>query len=158
MVNEFLRGLPPYGTEDFAKIDCSGYEDHFHDVKIILDELNRHSLPENIVVYRFTKISDLLKCCNSRFPRRGSRLSDKAFFSTTLVKNNLKEFSKMHCCTCLLKLYLPKGFPGAYVSFEEDQKRLNEQEFLIPPNVAFKITRIHLFSFPTLIECEAISL
>lgn len=156
-LNGFLRVLPPYGTDDFAKINYSGYEDHLHDIKVIFGELIRHSLPENIVVFRFTKIRDLLNCSNSRFLHRGSYLSDKAFLSTTLVKDNLKEFSKMHRCTCLLKIFLPKGFPGAYVTFVEDQKLLNEQEFLLPPNVTFEITKIHLLSFPVLIECKAVS-
>lgn len=34
--------------------------------------------------------------------------------------------------------------------------RLDEQEFLLPPNTNFRILKIHHFTYPLKIECKAI--
>jgi len=61
--------------------------------------------------------------------------------STTLVLGLLKEFAKKHRYNCVLKLYLPKGTKEAYIRF--NNSILNEHEFLIPPNLTFRLIMKH---------------
>lgn len=156
VLNRLLRSCPPINSEDFSRIDFSEYADEIDAINTINDTLHRYSLPENTVAYRFTHRSDITGLCRTRILRKGLKFADKAFLSTTLVRKLLEPFGKEHRCNCVLKLYLPKGLPGAYVSFKTDKTRLNEQEFLLPPNVRFQIIKIHAFTFPTIIECKAI--
>ncbi len=65
--------------------------------------------------------------------------ADKAFFSTTLVKDLLKSFISKKHYNCILKLYLPQSLHGAYVSFKDELSLLNEQEILLPCNTEFEI-------------------
>ncbi len=154
--NQVLRAMPPYGTPQYGAVNTNGQETVLETITIIADALNAHSLPENIIAYRYLHLKDMFKMCGTLFLRRGITFADKAFVSTGIVKGQLEKFRKENSCTCLLKLYLPKGTTGAYVSFEEDRHLLNEQEFLLPPCIHFKILKVNLFSFPLMIECIAL--
>ena len=57
---------------------------------------------------------------------------------------------------CLLKIYLPKGFPGAYISEYREEDRLDENEYLLPAGTRLKIIKKHILSCPLMIECEPV--
>lgn len=154
--NQLLRICPPIHSTEFEKIDLEDRADEVEEIYKINYALRNFSLPENIVVYRFTHRKYIQKLCSSRRLRSGMEFSDKAFFSTTLVQNMLDEFRRQNRCNCVLKIYLPQGTPGAYVSFKEERSCLDEQEFLLPPNMKFKILKIHYFTCPLRIECIAV--
>lgn len=154
--NRILRACPPLDSDDFNNIDFGDLSDFAIESRELDKALRSYSLPEDIIVYRFTKKRNIRKLCNEKVLLCGMEFSDKAFFSTTLVKHMLDKFRKEHRCDCVLKLYLPKGCPGAYVSFKNEKSCLDEQEFLLPPNMKFRIMKIHHFTFPLEIECIAI--
>lgn len=156
ILNHLLRACPPIGSLEYKKIDFGGYTEEVDDISIINDFVHSYTLVENVVTYRFTHKSDVRKLCNSWFLHKGLCFADKAFFSTTLVRELLEEFGKDYRCNCVLKLYLQKGIHGAYVSLKSDQTQLNEQEFLLPPNTKFEIIKVHYFKYPMLIECKVI--
>lgn len=155
-LNELLRVCPPLDSPAFERINFAEREDEKQEILKINSVLNRYSLPENIIVYRYTHLRDLIKMTCKYIPRNGLCFSDKAFVSTTLVKGLLEQFSRENRCTCVLKICLPKGMSGAYVSFKTDKTLLNEQEFLLPPNIKMKITKIHCFTWPIQIDCLAL--
>ncbi|MFL0196456.1 ADP-ribosyltransferase [Clostridium sp. WILCCON 0269] len=138
-------------TEDFEKGEI---EKHLKEISIITKEICKFELQENIIVYRYTYKNMLKKGFESLKIETGKSFTDKAFMSTTLVPGSLKGFSKSRKCDCILKLYLPKGTKGVYVSVGKNA--LNEQEFLLPPNSTFKLIRGY-YSFKyhmTLYKCE----
>lgn len=160
--NSVLRRHPSIESGDFEKSAvrefCSDGE-QIRRIKEVNAVLRRHYIPENIVVYRHTHLDVIKKLCFPGGIKNGAIFSDKGFFSTTLIKELLDKFAKNHECNCLLKLYLPKGLQGAYVSLKNPFARLNEQEILLPPNTKFEIMKIHRtfpFCKPKLIECKAI--
>lgn len=157
ILNELLRIMPPCGTPAFDKIDPGEYQEECEEIHLIADTLSEFALPESIVTFRFTHNKGIRKLCGKAIPRRGMVFADKAFLSTTLLRDQLVEFGKETHCNCILKMFLPKGLPGAYVSFKDERSCLNEQEFLLPPNVRFEITKVHRLSFPMMIECIALN-
>lgn len=152
-INAILRVAPPYGTPEFGKLNPGDYQEACDAIRLIADKLDEFVLPEDVVTYRFTHIKDVKKLCGKTLLRQGVVFADKAFLSTTLLKEQLVEFGKQHHCNCILKLFLPKGLHGAYVSFMDERDCLNEQEFLLPPNVKFEIAKVHRLTFPIVIEC-----
>lgn len=155
-LNRLMRVCPAVGSEAFDKADFGAYAEEKAEIIALNSILQKYSLPEPIVVHRFAHISDIIKMSKARFLRKGVQFSDKAFVSTTLVKSLLIPFGKENRCSCVLRIYLPKGFPGAYVSFKAGKSLLNEQEFLLPPNVSIKIIKIHYFTWPIQIDCVAL--
>lgn len=155
-LNRLMRVCPTVGSKDFDKVDFGDYAEEKAEIIALNAILQKYSLPEPIVVHRFAHILDIVKMSGVYFPRKGVQFSDKAFVSTTLVKNLLVSFGKENGCSCVLRIYLPKGLPGAYVSFKTDKTLLNEQEFLLPPNVPMKIIKIHYFTWPIQIDCVAL--
>lgn len=155
-VNRLMRALPPYGTPDFFKYDPGDFQMAYDAIPGIVDTLTQYEIPENIVAYRFTHLKVMRGLCGARWLRSGLIFSDKAFFSTTLLQEQLVQFGKDDRCNCVLKLYLPKGTHGAYVSFKEDWSLLREYEFLLPPNMKFKIVKVWAFRYPIMIECVAL--
>lgn len=115
-----------------------------------------HTLPENVIAYRYTQQDVLLHLCGCDKLRPGMRFSDKAFLSTSLVKASLRKFKKENPSNCLLKLYLPKGLNAVYISLKNTDSVLSEQELLLNRNILFEIEKIHRFRYPLLIECKAI--
>lgn len=142
--NKMLR----YGWE------CS--EDTMREVLELTDILGKYELPEPVVAYRYTHKRDMKRLCMGKRLRPGLRFADNAFFSTSLVISSLDKFQKQYNCNCLLKLYLPKGIHGAYLSLRGTPSRLNEQELLLQRNTQFEIITIHRFRRPMVIECKAI--
>ena len=134
-----------------------GYsEDTMREVQQLIDILNKYELPEPVVAYRYTHKQDVKLLCLGKRPQPGMRFADKGFFSTSLVKSSLDIFKKKYGCNCLLKLYLPKGIHGSYISLKGTISLLNEQELLLQRNTEFEIIKIHRFRIPMVIECKAI--
>lgn len=156
VLNRLLRTCPTFGTPEFDTADFGEYEEEKQQIIEISQILNRHTLPENIIAYRFTHITDVIRLLGKHWPQKGKVFSDKAFFSTTLVQDLLIGFAEEHRCTCLLKIFLPKGIHGACVSFKTSKTLLNEQEFLLPPNVKMRIKKVHYFTWPIQIDCIAL--
>ena len=155
-LNHLMRACPAVGSEAFDKVEFGDYAEEKAEIIALNSILQKYSLPESIVVHRFAHIPDIIKMSKACFLHKGVQFSDKAFVSTTLVKNLLVSFGKENGCSCVLRIYLPKGLPGAYVSFKTDKTLLNEQEFLLPPNVPMKIIKIHYFTWPIQIDCFAL--
>lgn len=155
VLNHLLRICPEIGSADFDNINFGDYSEEKARIQALNDILISYSLPESIVVYRFTHLSAIRSMTGKHFLREGLYFSDKAFVSTTLVKKDLDLFRKEYNCNCVLKIYLPKDLSGAYVSFKTDKTRLNEQEFLLSPNIQMKIIKIHHFTWPVQIDCVA---
>ncbi len=154
--NKLLRYYMPVESDTFRQIDTADTRRDVMEIEKIIEVLCKYSLPENIIAYRFTRKKDIISLCSGNRICIGTEFSDKAFFSTTLIRKLLNTFMWENHCNCLLKLYLPKGLPGAYVSIDKEWSCLNEQEFLLPPNIKFKIQKIHRFRFPFTIECIAL--
>ena len=155
-LNRLMRVCPAVGSEAFDKVDFGDYAEEKAEIVALTSILQNYSLPEPIVVHRFAHLSDIVKMSGARILRKEVHFSDKAFVSTTLIKKLLVPFGKENGCSCVLRLYLPKGLPGAYVSFKADKTLLNEQEFLLPPNVPMEIVKIHYFTWPIQIDCVAL--
>jgi len=132
--NQFLRG---YGDFDESEI-----AEYTRDINIIEKAICQYELNENIIVHRYIHKKLLLYLFESKKPKVGELFTDKGFVSTTLVKSLLKDFAKMHHYNCILKLYLPKGTKGVYINFEFSM--LNEEEFLLPPNMKFRLVKKYL--------------
>ena len=156
VLNRLMRVCPAVGSEAFDKVDFGDYAEEKAEIVALTSILQSYSLPEPIVVHRFAHLSDVVKMSGARILRKGVHFSDKAFVSTTLIKKLLVPFGKENGCSCVLKIYLPKGLHGAYVSFKTDKTLLNEQEFLLPPNVPIEIVKIHYFTWPIQIDCVAL--
>lgn len=131
-------------------------EEEMCEIEQVTKILSKHKLPEPVIAYRYTQKRDIKSLCRGERLRTGLRFSDKAFFSTSLVKTSLEKFKQEYRCNCLLKLYLPRGIQSAYISLKDTDSRLNEQELLLQRDTEFEIVRSHWFSWPIVIECKAI--
>lgn len=157
--NRVLRRNPPIESGEFeirAKNEFSSGTDQIQRILDVNSVLQKHNIPENIVVYRYTDKKVVKKLCSTYILRRGMQFKDKGFLSTTLVSKLLVSFAKKHDYNCLLKIYVPKGTRGAYVSIKHPLAKLNEQEILLPPNSQMEIVKVHRFSNPFLIECKIV--
>ena len=106
-------------------------------------------------MYRYTKRQAVRANCGGHI-HNGAVISDPGFQSTSLVKSCMKSFAKEYEMDCLLKIYLPKGFPGAYISEYREEDRLDENEYLLPAGTRLKIIKKHILSCPLMIECEPV--
>lgn len=145
--NNLLREV-----EDFSYDEKTRY---YKQIDILVEEINKHELPEDIVVYRYTHKRLFRHLFKDLKVKAGNMFTDKGFMSTTLVPELIREFARSHRYNCILKLYLPKGTKGAYLKF--DKSILNEQEILLPPNSKFKLLRKYFsFKYGMVYECELI--
>lgn len=136
-VNKVLRGIKKGDDEICLLIDT------------INSIVQNNFTPENIAVYRCVNKEDINRLCGLRV-RKGIVFSDKAFLSTSLSKECAMAFYKKYHKNCLLKLYLPKGVKGAYLSYSDTVSVLHEQEFLLAPNIEFEIIKVHHFTIQSL--------
>lgn len=149
LYNDFLRG--------YNRIEKEQIPEYSRNISIMAKEISKFSLEENIIVYRYTHKVLFRKLFESSKPKIGKTFTEKGFMSTTLVADLLRQFAKEHKYNCILKLYLPKGTKGAYIS--GGKIKLHEQEFVLPPNATFKLIRKN-FSFKyfmCIYECELVS-
>ena len=156
VLNRLMRILPAIDSEDYETIDFKDYVEEREAIVFLNSILCSYSLPEPIVVYRFAHFSDIVKMSGHHVLWKDVCFTDKAFVSTTLVKDLLISFGKENGCSCILKIYLPQGMVGAYVSLKTENTLLDEQEFLLPPNITFKIIKVHYFTWPIQIDCVAL--
>jgi len=148
LYNKYLRGYNVFDEEEI--------EEYSKNTKIIAKEISKLELQENIIVYRYTHKNLFKLLFESSKPMIGKTFTDKGFMSTTLVADLLKKFAKEHRYNCVLKLYLPKGTKGAYISFKNSL--LNEQEFLLPPNSKFILIRKYFsLKYGRVYECKLVS-
>lgn len=148
LYNEYLRG--------FNTLEQVVIEEYSKNTAIITNEISKFALLENIVVYRYTNKKWFGYLFQSLKPKIGQIFSDKGFMSTTLVPDMLEKFAKEQRYNCVLKLYLPIGTKGAYIRF--NNSKLNEHEFLLPPNSKFRLIRKYLsFKYKMVYECELVS-
>ena len=152
-INTILRTAPEYGSEAFDKCALGDYEEYRTDIAILIHALNQFPLMENIVAYRAITWRALLELCKG-LPKKGRIFRDKAFTSTSLTFASVEEFSKTHNCPCILKLFLPQGVLGAFVSNYDEHDLLDENEFLIMPNLNFEIVSVHPFSRTHKVICR----
>jgi hypothetical protein len=146
ITNKILRG--------FQGFDDEYYDTERDEAKVISARLCQYELPENIVVYRYTKKELFRYLFEDGKPKVGGKFTDKAFMSTTLVLKSIKQFAKEHQYDCLLKLYLPKGTHGAFVKFDKSIDCLTEDEFLLPTNQTFEVLgKKSIFGFCPVYEC-----
>ena len=87
--------------------------------------------------------------------KKREKYQDKAFTSTTLVKNNLKNFAKENEYDCLLKIYTPTGIKGIYTQKTKNEGN-DEQEVILKPLTQFEIVKVHHFTKPLIIEVKAL--
>ncbi len=137
----------------YSSIDEYDYNNSGFSTKMFYDsvsEINKHSLCEDIVVYRYVSkdiLSAMKKWSNVFFIRKDTILTDKGYFSTTLCLDSVKgkpyATLKLHT---LLKIYVPKGTPCVYVDLVAD---MGENELLFAPNIRLKV--IH--NFGKYVEC-----
>jgi hypothetical protein len=143
----------------YSRVFRYGWEysdDTMREAMQLMNILGKRKLPESVVAYRYTHKRDMKLLCSGQKMRPGLRFADKGFFSTSLVKSSLDKFKKKYGCDCLLKLYLPKGIYGTYISLKGTASILGEQELLLQRNTEFEIIKIHRFCCPMIIECKAI--
>ncbi|MBQ5953590.1 MAG: hypothetical protein IJL47_06080 [Lachnospiraceae bacterium] len=119
---------------------------------LIQNALLSYALSEDIVVYRYTRRKAVKANCGGHVQNRAV-ISDPGFQSTSLVRSCMKSFAREHEMDCLLKIYLPKGFPGAYISEYREEDRLDENEYLLPAGTKLKIIKRRLFTWPMVFEC-----
>lgn len=129
LYNQLLRGLG-----EFDKSEVNKYN---KEIDLIEKEVSQFELHDNIVIYRYTYKNFFRSLFELSNMQTGRILIEKGFMSTTLLPDLMRDFAKSRNYNCILKLYLPKGTKGAYVSFGE--YKLNEYEFLLPPNATFKL-------------------
>ncbi|MBU3175176.1 hypothetical protein KPL47_02200 [Clostridium estertheticum] len=144
--NRSLRGV--------TELDKNSVEKYSKEIAIITKEICKLELKEDIIVYRYTCKSFFRNSFETLKPGIGRNFIEKGFMSTTLAPELLKEFPQHHRYDCILKLYLPKGTKGAYISIGNNN--LNEYEFLLPPNAEFKLLKRGLRGWMPLYECELI--
>lgn len=146
--NNFLRGLKGFDNEEI--------KEYSRDISILVKEISKFSLIENIIVYRYTDKKLFKYLFDSSSAELGKTFTERGFMSTTLVPGLLREFANEHNYNCLLKLYLPKGTKGAYLKF--NNSKLNEHEFLLPPNATFKLVKKYFsLKYRTVYECVLIN-
>lgn len=154
LINAELRR---FSSDSIFYIEDVPFEDS--DLKekacLIQNALLSYALPEDIVVYRYTRRKAVKANCVGHI-HNGAVISDPAFQSTSLVKSCMKSFAKEYEMDCLLKIYLPKGFPGAYISEYREADRLDENEYLLPAGTRLIIIKKHILSCPLMIECEPV--
>lgn len=157
--NKVLRSYPSIESGQFESSARGVFAEDGEQIGRILEVnsvLTQHIIPENIVVYRYTEKKLIKKLCSTRILKTGMCFTDKGFFSTTLVKQLLLGFAKKHRYDCLLKIYIPKGTKGAYVSIKNSPSILNEQEVLFAPNLKLEIVKVNYLTHPFSIECKII--
>lgn len=150
LYNRLLRSIKYQNLDKYKK----EYGETIEEIKTIQEELNKHKCPNNIVVYRYTKLKDFLYFVNG-YPFKNKEFTINQFVSTTLFKNAIQEFRKQNLYCLLLKIYISKGTPGVF--FDDSlvtNSCLEEAEFILPTELKYHIIKKRLFPF--IIELEVV--
>ena len=130
-VNQYLRGIDSNLTNP---------------TKLIIDNINGamevNCTPDNIVVYRTDDFKGLLCKSNNKKIRVGGFLSDPAFLSTTLLKNNRIKWAEHQniCERVLLIIELPKG--TKCISASNISAASSEYELILKSNSEIEVLDI----------------
>lgn len=157
--NQVMRRSPSIEDEKFierAKEEFAADGEQLSYIKCLYQITKTNEIPENIILYRYTKKEHIKSLCKNKKIKENKIYQDKAFTSTTLVKNNLIQFAKEHEYDCLLRIYTPKGAKGIYSTIKKKIQKLDEQEVILKPLTKFEIIKIHKNTKPLLIEVKAI--
>lgn len=126
-----------------SNIDKYDFEDSCVTKEMFIDgvaEISKRTLCENIITYRYVA-TDILrgmkKWSNVKIIRKGSVLTDRGFFSTTLSLDSVtdRDYAKLKGHS-LFYIYVPKNTPCVYVDLISD---MNENEILFAPNIKLKV-------------------
>lgn len=102
----------------------------------LIEKIPTYHIPDNIVVYRYISRGLLKSMCPSYPPRKHMVIQDKAFLSTTLVRDSIlphRDSSQ----NILLQISVSSGTAGTYVGFLKDT--LREYEVILAPNTKLQI-------------------
>lgn len=120
--------------------------------------IRQYRVPENIIVYRYVNADDLRKAYGLLLP--GRSICDKGFLSTGLCREALasiheadEEHKKGY--NMLLKIYVPKGTMGLYVTLVCG--RPAEQEMIFPRGTRLRIMSIHRRGYLKIVNCKIIN-
>lgn len=156
--NNVMRRNPTIETKEFKKIAGKEFSPDGEQIAKIIHLyklIKSYEIPENIILFRYTKKEHIKKLCKKRKIKKREKYQDKAFTSTTLVKNNLKNFAKENEYDCLLKIYTPTGIKGIYTQKTKNEGN-DEQEVILKPLTQFEIVKVHHFTKPLIIEVKAL--
>ena len=135
-INKYLR----YGKTEPFDAKSKLYSD------IMISEIRKFHIPENIVTYRVLNKQGLSKMSKGKV-KKGMILEDKAFLSTGLIYKNL--WNKYNS-DCLLQILIPKGNNGLYIGLITN---LYEQEVILPPNTKMEIIDIYRYKNKKVYKC-----
>lgn len=143
-INNYLRHGIDNSNKDYRELSDS--------LSIVLSSAPR--IPENIVVYRLVcdEFIDALISDNKLDP--STPTSEKGFMSTSLIKDICYTPEPYSAEKNLLKIFVPKGTMGIYVS---NITHRNEEEILLRPNLFLGLSSYPYFDKTTgkqVYECQ----
>lgn len=146
ILNELLR-LGTYET--VMNCNPGDYKEYIDEIKSLNRIINKFSIDENVIVYRYTNFRSIRKLLKNK------ELVVSQFYSTTLVKDLLLDFAHRSGYRTLLRIYVPKGtkciyFDDSYV----DGSVLDEKEVILPSNTKYRVIKKKLFGIINYIELE----
>ena len=122
------------------------------EIDMLDGSINKGKIPDDIVVYRATRWKTLKSTIENNV------VTPEAYWSTSLLLKRAVLFKlqqRDEHYDCILKIYLPKGSKGLYVSELKEHDQLSEFEVLLPRDSKFRIIKRRLFS--RLLEVELIN-
>lgn len=143
LITPEYRALYNYCSNDYKSINpylrASSREDSQEKNEKILNLsncLSRVRIPSNIIVYRGTDKSALGDLQDLDYDKlKGKHIIDKAFMSTSMVRNVANKFDK----GVLLKISVPAGSSGGYVGTISEKL---EAEILFDKNQILRIDEV----------------
>lgn len=121
-INNYLRNGIDNSNKDYRELSDF--------LSIVLSSAPR--IPENIVVYRLVCDKFVESLISDNKLDRSTPTIEKGFMSTSLIKDICYNHEDYSAEKNLLKIYVPKGTMGIYVS---NITHRNEEEILLRPNL-----------------------
>tara|TARA_Y100000389_G_scaffold144920_2_gene143353 strand:- start:2508 stop:3158 length:651 start_codon:yes stop_codon:yes gene_type:complete len=124
------------GTDELDDRSKSKIQGHIDNLKNIIKKSSPSA--RKTVVYRGAQTRETTE--NWKMAKRGDVLPfnySTRFISTTLYKKTALGFVEDDESCCLLKLILPKGTKGIYVSKLSSFQDMEEEEIILPPGCKF---------------------
>lgn len=130
-VNEYLRGTIPLSSE--ISVDAiNNAEDAIR--------YTTRPAPEDMIVFRGTKVEDMPKIYEEFRDGKNKRYSDRGFMSTTIAPGKSESWAGGSNNGVVFEMHIPKGMPVAPIQFGEHD---TEREILIRPSQDWKIVGMH---------------
>ncbi|WP_295092429.1 ADP-ribosyltransferase [Ruminococcus sp.] len=161
-IPNILSPLEKYCGYDYRNInnylrngidDSNNYYRELSDFLMIV-LISAPRIPENLVVYRLVCDEFIDSLINNNKRIRATPTTEKGFMSTSLIKdicNNPEHYSN---AKNLLKIFVPKGTMGVYVSKITHR---NEEEILLRPDLSLGLSAYPYFDEITgkqVYECQ----